>query len=64
MIRRMYFDKRLEQWYPEDTSEEIIAYCDECGMQILENEEYLTDGKHYWCDKDCLYDYYEIKEVD
>lgn len=45
--------------------ERIIAYCDECGNPIYDDETSYVgkDGEHF-CSMDCILSYFEIDEVE
>lgn len=42
----------------------VVGYCECCGAELYEGYEALGDGDAFWCDEDCLKDYYSVKTVD
>lgn len=37
----------------EDEDDGVVGYCDNCGVAIYEEDEYLTNENGIFCDKDC-----------
>jgi hypothetical protein len=60
----MSFDKHMEQWYPEDEDFVPDAYCEECGIGLCyETDFVITNGKHCWCSDSCALAFFHIEEV-
>ena len=42
--------------------DEVVGFCAQCGNELFENEDYLYNDEYCFCDKDCVLDFFDIKE--
>ncbi len=42
--------------------DKVVGVCIQCGNELFENEDYLYNDDYYFCDKDCVFVFFDIKE--
>jgi formylmethanofuran dehydrogenase subunit E len=60
---RAVFDVREMQCFPEEETEVVVKGCTNCGEPLYAGYDYYKCDSDYFCDRDCVDEYYGIKEI-
>jgi formylmethanofuran dehydrogenase subunit E len=47
----------------KESEPKVVAYCDNCGEDLTEQDTFLSFDGEYLCDEDCLKSHFDIREI-